>query len=160
MISSLCQKWRGTKEPLDEGERGEWKNGLKLNIQNMKIMASSPITSWQIDGEIMVTVTDFIFLDFKLTVDGGCSHEIRRVFCLGRKAMTNLNNQKQRHYFAYKGSYSQSCGFSSIYEWMWEMDNKKGWALKNRCLQTVVLEKTLESLLDSEEIKPANSKGN
>ena len=58
----------------------------------MKIMASSPITSWQIDGEIMVTVTDFIFLDFKLTVDGDCSHEIKRHLLLGRKAMTNLDS--------------------------------------------------------------------
>ena len=154
------KKRRRTKEPLGKSERREWKVGLKLNIQNMKIMASSPITSWQIDGEIMVTVTDFIFLDFKLTVDGDCSHEIRRVFCLGRKAMTNLNNQKQRHYFAYKGSYSQSCGFSSIYEWMWEMDNKKGWAPKNWCLRTVVLEKMLESSLDFKEIKPVNPKRN
>ena len=102
----------------DEGERGECKSGMKLNIEKLKIMASSPITSWQIDGEIMVTVTDFIFLDFKLTVDGGCSHEIRRVFCLGRKAMTNLNNQKQRHYFANKSPSSQSYGFSSTHVWI------------------------------------------
>ena len=68
------------------------KVGLKLNIQKTKIMASGPITSWQIDGEIMETVTDFIFLGSKITVDGDCSHEIKRCLLLGRKAMTNLDS--------------------------------------------------------------------
>ena len=68
------------------------KAGLKLNIQKTKIMASSPITSWQIDGETMETVIDFIFLDSKITADGGCSHEIKRCLLLGRKAMTNLDS--------------------------------------------------------------------
>ena len=68
------------------------KVGLKLNIQKMKIMASSPNTSWQIDGETMETVTDFIFLGSKITEDGDCSHEIKRCLLLGRKAMTNLSS--------------------------------------------------------------------
>ena len=68
------------------------KNGLKLNIQKTKIMASGPITSWQIDGETMETVTDFIFLASKITADGDCSHEIKRHLLLGRKAMTNLDS--------------------------------------------------------------------
>ena len=68
------------------------KVGLKLNIQKTKIMAFGPITSWQIDGETMQTVTDFIFLDFIITVDGVCSHEIKRLLLLGRKAMTNLDS--------------------------------------------------------------------
>ena len=68
------------------------KAGLKLNIQKMKIMASGPITSWQIDGEIMETVTDLIFLGSKTTADGDCSHEIKRLLILGRKAMTNLDS--------------------------------------------------------------------
>ena len=68
------------------------KAGLKLNIQKMKIMASGPITSWQIDGEIMETVTDFIFLGSKITSDGDCSHEIKRRLLLGRKVMTNLDS--------------------------------------------------------------------
>ena len=68
------------------------KPGLKLNIQNMKIMASGPITSWQIDGETMETVTDIIFLGSKITADGNCSHEIKRHLLLGRKAMTNLDS--------------------------------------------------------------------
>ena len=66
------------------------KAGLKFNIQKTKIMASSPITSWQIDGETMQTMTDFIFLDFKITADGDCSHEIKRHLLFGRKAMTNV----------------------------------------------------------------------
>ena len=65
------------------------KAGLKLNIQKTKIMASSPITSWQIDGETMATVTDFIFLGSKITVEDDCSHEVKRCLLLGRKAMTN-----------------------------------------------------------------------
>ena len=69
---------RRTKEPLDESERGEWKVDLKLNIQKTKIMASGPITSWQIDGETKETVTDFIFLGSKITADGECSLEIKR----------------------------------------------------------------------------------
>ena len=85
--SHLC-----LKEPLDEGERGEWKAGLKLNIQKMDIMASGPITSWQIEGEKMKTVTDFIFLGSKTTADSGCSHEIKRCLLLEGKAMTNLDS--------------------------------------------------------------------
>ena len=68
------------------------KVGLKLNIQKTKIMASGPITSWQIDGEIMQTVRDFIFLCSKTTADGNCNHEIKRHFLLGRKSMTNLDS--------------------------------------------------------------------
>ena len=68
------------------------KAGLKLNIQKMKIMASSPITSWQINGETMETVTDFIFLGSKITADGDCSHEIKRCLLLGRKVMSNLDS--------------------------------------------------------------------
>ena len=82
-------------------------------------MASSPITSWQIDGETMKTVTDFIFLGSKITVNGDCSHEIKRRLLLGRKAMRNLDSVlKSRHFFAYKGLFSQSYGFSSSHVWM------------------------------------------
>ena len=77
---------------LDEGERGELKIWLKFNIQQMKIMASVPITSWQIDRETVETVTDFIFLGSKITVECDCNHEIKRHLLLGRKAMTNLDN--------------------------------------------------------------------
>ena len=96
------------------------KAGLKLNFKKMKIMASGPITSWQIDGETMEAVKDFIFLGSKTTADGDCSHEIKRCLLLGRKAVTNLGIiiKKQRHYFADKGLSSQSCGFSRCHVWI------------------------------------------
>ena len=120
-------------------------------------MASCSITSWQIDGE---TVTDFIFLGSKITTDGDCSREIKRHLLLGRKAMTNLDSVlKNRHYFPNKGPSSQSYGFSSSYVWMWELDHKEVWALKNWCFWIVVLEKTLESPLDCKEIQPVHPKG-
>ena len=90
------------------------KVGLKLNIQKPKNMVSSPITSWQIDGE---TVSDLIFLGSKITTDGDCSHEIKTL--LGRKVMTNLDSiLKNRHYFANKGPSGQDYGFSSGHVWM------------------------------------------
>ena len=96
------------------------KAGLKLNFKKMKIMASGPITSWQIDGETMEAVRDFIFLGSKITADGDCSHEIKRCLLLERKAVTNLGSiiKKQRHYFADKGPSSQSYGFSSCRVWI------------------------------------------
>jgi len=85
----------------------------------MKIMASGPITSWEIDEEKMETVSDFIFLGSKITADGDCSHEIKRCLLLGRKVMTNLDSiLKSRHYFAKKGPSSQGYGFSSGHVWM------------------------------------------
>ena len=102
----------------------------------------------------METVTDFIFLGSKTTEDSDCSHEIKRDLLLGRKAMKNLDSLKeQRHHFADKRPYSQSYGFSSSHVWMWELDHKEGWVLKNWCVRIVVLEKILESPLDSLEIK-------
>ena len=95
------------------------KAGLKLNIQKMKIMASGPITSWQIDVETMETVTGFIFLGSKITADGDCNHEIKRRLLLGRKAMTNLDSiSNSRLYLANKGPSNQSYGFSSSDVWM------------------------------------------
>ena len=95
------------------------KVGLKLNIQKTKIMASGPITSWQIDGETMETVTDFIFLGSKITADGGCSHEIKRRLLLGRKAMTNVDSiLKSRHALADKGLSCHGYGSSSNHIWM------------------------------------------
>ena len=86
------RKQRGTKQPLDECKKGEWKSWLKLNIQTTKIISSGPIISWWIEGEKVEAVTDFLFLGFKITTDGDCSHEIRRCLLLGRKAMTNLDS--------------------------------------------------------------------
>ena len=123
-------------------------------------MASSPITSWQIDGENVEAVTDFIFLGSKITADGDCSDEIRHLL-LRKKAMTNLDSVlKSRHHFANKGPHSQSCDFSNSHVWMWELECKEGWAPKNWRFWIVVLEKTLESPLDCKEIKPVHPKGN
>ena len=96
------------------------KVGLKFSIQKTKIMASSPITSGQIDEETMVTVTDFIFLSSKITADGDGSHEMKRHLLLGRKVLTNLDSiLKNRDInFANKGPSSQSCGFHSSHVWM------------------------------------------
>ena len=96
------------------------KVGLKHNTQKTKIMASGPIISWEIDGEIMETVSDFIFGGSKITADGDCSHEIKRCLLSGRKVITNLDSilKKQRYYFANKGPSGQGYGFSSGHVWM------------------------------------------
>ena len=114
-------------------------------------MASSPITSWQIDGETVEIVTDFIFLVSKITADGASSHEM--------KSYDQPRQHIKKHYFANKGPPSQSYGFSSSHIWMWEFDCKESWALKNLCFWNVVFEKTLESPLDCKESK-LNPKGN
>ena len=125
-------------------------------------MASSRITSWQIDGETMQTVTDFIFLGSKITADGDCSHEIKRCLLLGRKAMTNLDSifKSRDITLPAKVHLVKAMVFSSSHVWMWELDHKESWGLKNWCFWTVVLEKTLESPLDCKEIQPVNPKGN
>ena len=111
-LKSLLVKVKEKNEKVD----------LKLNIQKTKIMASGPITSWEIDGETVERVSDFTFGGSKITADGDCSHEIKRRLLLGRKVMTNLDSilksrdkkkKKQRHYFANKGPSSQGYGFSS-----------------------------------------------
>ena len=96
------------------------KVGLKLNIQKTKIMASGPITSWQIDGETVKTVSDFIFGGSKITADGDCSHEIKRRLLLGRKVLTNLDSifKSKDITFANKGPSSQGHGFSSSHVWI------------------------------------------
>ena len=150
------RKWRGTKEPLDESERGEEseKAGLKFNIQKTNIMASSPTNRRGKNGN----TTDFIFLGSKITVE---SHEIKRCFLLGRKAVTNLNCViRSRDITADKGLNSESYGFFSSLIWIWELDHKAGWVLKNWCFWTVVLEKTLESSSDGKVIEPVHPKGN
>ena len=96
------------------------KFGLKLNIQKTKIMASGPITSWEIDGETVETVSDFIVWGSKITADGDCSHEIKRRLLLGRKVVTNLDSifKSRDITFANKGSSSQGYGFSCGHVWM------------------------------------------
>ena len=100
-------------------EKGE-KVGLKLNIQKTKIMASGPITSWQIDGETIETVKDFLFLGSKITANGDCSHEIKRWLAPWQKSYHQPRQyiKKQRRYFANKGPSSQTYGFSSGHVWM------------------------------------------
>jgi len=88
----MAESEKELKSPLMKVKEESGKVGLKLNIQKMKIMASGPITSWQIDGETMETVSDFIFGGSKITADGDCSHEIKRRLLLGRKVMTNLDS--------------------------------------------------------------------
>ena len=112
-------------------------------------MASGPITSWEIDGETVETVADFIFLGSKITADGDCSHEIKKRLTPLKESYDQpiQHIKKQRRYFANKGLSSQGYGFSSGHVWMWELDYKESWVPKNWCFWTVVLEKTLwESL--------------
>ena len=103
------------------------KVGLKLNIQKTKIIAFGPILSWQIDGETMETVTDFILGGFKITADGDCSHDIKRYLFLGKKSCDQPRQhiKKQRCYFANKGLSRQGYGFFSSHVWMWELDYKE-----------------------------------
>ena len=103
------------------------KAGLKLNIQKMKVMTYSPITSWKIDGETMETVTDFIFLGSKITADGDCSHDIKRYLLLGGKAMSNLHSILQNRDISLptKVCLVKTTGVSSSYVWMGDLDHKE-----------------------------------
>ena len=135
------------------------KVGLKLNIQKTKIMASGPITSWEIDGEIMETVTDFILGGSKITADSDCSHKIKRRLLLGRKVMTNLDSIfKSRDITLPTKVHLVKAMVFPVVMYGCELDCEKGWGLKNCCFWTVVLEKTLESPLDCKEIQTVHSK--
>ena len=124
-------------------------------------MASGPITSWQIDGETMETVTDFIFLGSKITADGDCSHEIKRCLLLGKKAIINLQSiLKSRDITLPTKVHLVKAMVFPVVMYGWELDYKKSWAPKNGCFLTVVLEKTLESPLDYKKIQPVYHKGN
>ena len=138
------------------------KVGLKLNIQKTKIMATGPISSWQIDGETMETVRDDIFGSSKITADGDCSHEIKRHLLLGRKAVTNLDSiLKSRNItLPAKIHPAKALVFLVVTYGCWELEYNESWARKNWCFWTMMLEKTLESPLDHKEIKPVNPKGN
>ena len=135
------------------------KVGLKLNIQKTKIMVSGPITSWEIDGGNSVRLYFF-------GLQNHCRwwlqpwHE--KTLTPWKKSYDQPRQHitKQRHYFANKGPSSQSYDFSRSHVWMWELDCKESWALKNWCFGTVVLEKTLEGPLNCKEIKPVSPKGN
>ena len=135
------------------------KVGLKLNIQKTKITSSGPIISWQIDGETVETVSDFILGGSKITAD--CSHEIKRSLLLGRKVMTNLDSIVQSRDITLPTNLClvMVMVFSSEHVWMKKLDYKENWAQKNWCLWTVVLEKTLESPLHCKEVQPVHPKG-
>ena len=119
-ITLIAQSEEDLKSLLMKAKEESEKVGLKLNIQKMKIMASGPITSWQIDGETVERVADFIFLGSKISADCDCSHEIKRHLLLGRKVMTNLDSilKSRDVIFANKGLSSQGYGFSSGHVWM------------------------------------------
>ena len=137
------------------------KVGLKLNLQKTKIMASGPITSWEIDGKAVETMTDFILGGSKITAYGDCSHEIKRHLLLGRKVMTNLDSifKSRDITLPTEVRLVKAMVFSSSHVWLWELDYEEGWAPKNWCFWTVVLDKTLESPLDCKEIQPVHSEG-
>ena len=124
-------------------------------------MASSPTISWQIDGETMETVTDFIFLGSKITADGDYSHKIKRCLLLGRKIMINLDSMLKSRGITLptKVRLVKAMVFSSSHVWIWGLDYKESWVQKNWCFWTMVLEKTLESPLDSKETQPVHPKG-
>ena len=130
------------------------KVGLKLNIQKMKIMSSGPITSWQIDGKTVEIVTDFILGGSKIRADGDCSHEIKRRFLLGRKVMTNLDLPTKVRLVKAMVFPVVRYGCES-----WTL-KKAEHRPKNWCFWSVVLEKTLESPLDSKEMQPDHPNGN
>ena len=120
--------------------------GLKFNIQKTKIMASGPITSWQIDGDTVETVTAFIFGSSKITADGDRSHEIKRL-TPWKESYDQPRQHIKKHYFINKSLSSQGYGFSSSHVWMWELDYKESWAQKNWCFLTCgVGEDSWESL--------------
>jgi len=134
------------------------KVGLKLNIQKTKIMAYSPITSWEVDGETVETVSDFIFVGSKITADGDCSHEIKRHLLLGRKVMINLDSiLKSRDITLPTKVHLVKAMVFPVVMYGWEMDCEESWAPKNLCFWTV--DKTLESHLDYKEIQSVHSEG-
>ena len=161
-ITLMAESEEELKSLLMEVKEESEKVGLKLNIQKTKIMASGPITSWEIDGETVETVADFIFLGSKITADGDCSHEIKRCLLLGRKVMTNLDSifKSRDITLPTKVHLVKAMVFSSGHVWMWELDYKESWGLKNWCFWIVVLEKTLETPLDCKEIQLVHPKGN
>ena len=129
------------------------KVGLKLNIQKTKIMTSGPITSWQIDGETVETVIDFIFLGLESLQIVIAAMKLKDLTPWKESYdQPRQHIKKQRHYFDNKGPSGQGYHFSSGHVWMWELDYKESWEQKNWCFLTVVLEKTLESPLDCKEI--------
>ena len=152
----MAQSEEEIKSLLKVKEKSE-KACLKFNIQKTKFMAYSSITLWQIDGETMETVTDFILGSSKITAVDDCSHEIKRCLLLGRKAMTNLDSILRSRDITLPTKVHLVKGIVFPVVMLWELDYKKSWVLKNWCFWSVVL-KTLESLLDCKETQPVHPK--
>ena len=128
------------------------------SVRSWQIVASGPNTSWQIDGETVETVTDFILGGSKITANGNCSNEIKRCLLLGRKVMTYIDNILKSRDITLP---AKVCLVKAVcHVWMWQLHYKENWALKNWCFWIVVLEKTVESPLDSKEFQPVHPKGN
>ena len=156
----MAESEEGLKSILMKMKEESEKVCLKFNIQKIKIMASGPIISWQIDGETVETVADFIFLGSQITADGDCSHEIKRCLLLRRKVMSNLDCiLKSRDITLSTKVCLVKAMVFPVVMYGCELDYKESWAPKNWCFWTVVLEKTLESPLDSKEIQPVHPKG-
>ena len=157
----LMAESKELKSLLMKMKEGSEKVGSKLSIQKTKIMASSPITSWQIDGETVGIVRDFISEGSKITTDGDYSHEIKRCLFLRKKVMRNLDSISKSKDIPLptKVHLVKAMVFFSSHEWIWELDYRESWVPKNECFWTVVLEKTLESPLDCK-IKSVHPEGN
>ena len=160
-ITLMAENKEELKSLLMKMKEENEKAGLKLNIQKMKVMASSPITSWQIDGETMETVTDFMLLGSKITADGDCSHEIKRRLLLGRKAMTNLDSiLKNRDITLLTNVRIVKAMVFSVVNYgceSWTIKKAERWKIDAFDLWCW---KRLWESLDSKEIKPVNPKGN
>ena len=162
MTTLVAESKEELKSLLMKVKEKSEKAGLKLNIQKTKIITSSPITSWQIDGETMETMTDFIFLGSKITADGDCSHEIKRRLLPGRKAMTKLDSilKSRDIILPTKVHLVKAMVFPVV------MYGCESWTIKKAECQRIdafklwCWRRLLKSPLDSKEIKPVNPKGN
>ena len=137
-ITLMAESEEELKSLLMKVKRESEKADLKLNVQKTKITASGPITSWQIDGETMETVTDIIFLGSKITADSDCSHEIKQCWLLGRKTIANLDSVLKSRDITLptkRSVWPKLCVFSSSHVQMWEMNQKEGWMARNDAFQ-------------------------
>ena len=158
--ASLAESEEELKSLLMKVKEESEKIGLTVNIQKTKIMASGSITKWQIDKKQWKQWQIIFWGGSKITSDGDCSHEIKRLTPWKESYdQPRQHIKNQGHYFANKGLSSQRYSFSSSHVCMWELDYKESWALKNWCFWTVVLEETVESPLDCKKIQPVPPKG-
>ena len=159
LMAEIEEEWKSLLIKVKEESE---KVGLKFNIQKTKIMSSSPITSWQIDGETTETVTDFVFLGSKIIVDGDHSNEIKKTLAPWKESFDKLDSilKSRDIILPTKVHIIKAMVFPVGHVWIWELDQKVGWVTKNWCFRIVVLEKALERILDCKDINPVNPKGN